>query len=114
MSENQSARLAARLIPVGDPSLKVEWMKDGKILETGSRIKTSVDFGMVTLDIASLRSTDAGIYTCKAVNMNGEATSTTSIKVQDEQAAAKDGVQVSGPPKFVTQVASKIDIAEGQ
>ena len=36
MSENQSARLAARLIPVGDPSLKVEWMKDGKILETGN------------------------------------------------------------------------------
>ena len=35
MSENQSTRLAARLIPVGDPSLKVEWMKDGNILETG-------------------------------------------------------------------------------
>ena len=35
MSENQSTRLAARLIPVGDPSLKVEWMKDGHILETG-------------------------------------------------------------------------------
>ena len=34
-SENQSAHLAARLIPVGDPSLKVEWMKDGKVLETG-------------------------------------------------------------------------------
>ena len=48
----------------------------------GSRIKTSLDFGLVTLDIASLRSSDAGIYTCKAVNMNGEATSTTSIKVQ--------------------------------
>merc|ERR1719422_1026104 len=114
MAENQSARLAARLIPVGDPSLKVEWMKDGKVLETGSRIKTSVDFGLVSLDIASLRSTDAGIYTCKAVNMNGEATSTTSIKVQDEQTASKDGTQVTGPPKFVTQVASKIDIAEGQ
>lgn len=53
----------------------------------GSRIKTSVDFGMVTLDIASLRSTDAGIYTCKAVNMNGEATSTTSIKVQGKYKA---------------------------
>lgn len=50
----------------------------------GSRIKTSLDFGLVTLDIASLRSSDAGIYTCKAVNMNGEATSTTSIKVQGE------------------------------
>ena len=35
MSENQSTRLAARLIPVGDSSLKVEWLKDGNILETG-------------------------------------------------------------------------------
>ena len=48
----------------------------------GSRIKTSIDFGLVSLDISSLRASDAGIYTCKAVNMNGEATSTTSIKVQ--------------------------------
>ena len=35
MAENQSAHLAARLIPVGDPSLQVEWMKDGSLLETG-------------------------------------------------------------------------------
>merc|ERR1712106_1055695 len=83
MQENQSAHLAARLIPVGDPSLKVEWMKDGKVLETGSRIKTSLDFGLVKLDIDSIRSSDVGIYTCKAVNLNGEATSTTSIKMQE-------------------------------
>jgi titin len=35
MGESGSAHLAARLIPVGDPSLRVEWMKDGKVLETG-------------------------------------------------------------------------------
>ena len=34
--ENQSAHLAARLIPVGDPSMKVEWYKDGTLLETGN------------------------------------------------------------------------------
>ena len=53
-----------------------------KLNVSGSRIKTSIDFGLVSLDISSLRASDAGIYTCKAVNMNGEATSTTSIKVQ--------------------------------
>ena len=51
---------------------------------SGSRIKTSLDFGLVKLDIDSIRSSDVGIYTCKAVNLNGEATSTTSIKVQGE------------------------------
>ena len=48
----------------------------------GSRIKTSHEFGVVTLDIDSIRSSDVGIYTCKAVNLNGEATCTTSIKVK--------------------------------
>ena len=38
MSENQSAHLAARLIPVGDTSLVVEWFKDGKVLETGQTV----------------------------------------------------------------------------
>ena len=33
--ENQNARFAARLIPVGDASLKVEWFKDGKLLSKG-------------------------------------------------------------------------------
>ena len=34
--ENQNARFAARLIPVGDASLKVEWFKDGKLLSKGN------------------------------------------------------------------------------
>ena len=54
------------------------------VYNAGSRIKTSLDFGLVKLDIDSVRSSDVGIYTCKAVNLNGEATSTTSIKVQGE------------------------------
>ena len=36
--ESSSAHLAARLIPVGDPSLRVEWLKDGKVLETGKTL----------------------------------------------------------------------------
>jgi len=114
MEENRSAHLVARLIPVGDPSLKVEWLKDGKILETGSRIKTSLDFGLVTLDLDSVRASDVGIYTCKAVNLNGEATSTTSIKVQDDRSVGVEGDKEIGPPKFVSQVASSIEISEGQ
>ena len=33
--ENQNARFGARLIPVGDPTMKVQWFKNGQILETG-------------------------------------------------------------------------------
>ncbi len=79
--EQQSAHLAARLIPVGDPTLKVEWFKDGQIIESSSRINYINDFGCVTLDISGLRSADEGVYECKARNSLGEAVTAASIKV---------------------------------
>ena len=33
--ENQNARFAARLIPVGDATLNVQWFKNGQLLEAG-------------------------------------------------------------------------------
>jgi titin len=53
-------------------------------------MKTGHEFGVVTLDIDSVRSSDVGIYTCKAVNLNGEATSTTSIRVRGEYTQASN------------------------
>ena len=32
----------------------------------------------------------------------------------DEKAAGQDGAKEIGPPKFITQVASKVEISEGQ
>lgn len=52
-----------------------------KSLLAGSRLKTSLDFGHVQLDIQGVRASDSGLYTCKATNSLGEAVSTTSIKV---------------------------------
>jgi len=100
--------------PKNDPQLRIEWELNGKVLDTGSRIKTSHEFGLVSLDIDSIRAGDVGIYTCKAVNLNGEATCTTSIKVKDEVPAPGTGAAEVGPPKFVSQVAASIEISEGQ
>jgi titin len=36
--ENQNARFAARIIPVGDATLKVEWFKDGNLLSKGKTV----------------------------------------------------------------------------
>lgn len=47
----------------------------------GTRVRSTFDFGHVTLEISGLRENDSGIYTCKAVNRVGEATSTCNIKV---------------------------------
>ena len=41
--------------------------KINKIKCLGSRIKTSHEFGVVTLDIIDVRSSDVGIYTCKVI-----------------------------------------------
>ena len=49
---------------------------------SGARLKTTLDFGHVTLNINDVRASDSGIYTCKAINLLGEAVSTTSIKVE--------------------------------
>ena len=55
------------------------------MLILGSRLKTSLDFGHVVLEINGARASDSGLYTCKAINALGEAVSTTSIKVEGKQ-----------------------------
>lgn len=51
---------------------------------SGTRIRSTFDFGHVTLDISGLRENDCGIYTCRAVNRVGEAVSTCNLKVYGE------------------------------
>ncbi|XP_013787479.1 titin-like, partial [Limulus polyphemus] len=79
--EGQSAHLECRLIPVGDPTLKVEWFFDEKSIQPGSRVKTTHDFGYVALDIQYVRPDDVGVYMCRASNEMGEAVTTATIKV---------------------------------
>jgi titin len=79
--ENTNAHFSCTLIPVGDPTLKVDWFKDGEKISTGTRTNTMHDFGLVNLDISGLRSSDEGIYEVRASNSLGEAMTTASLKV---------------------------------
>lgn len=81
--EGQHVYLEAQVEPRTDPNLRIEWFKNGVSLTTGSRLKSTFDFGLVTLSINSIRIDDSGIYTCKATNLMGEAVSTASIKIED-------------------------------
>lgn len=81
LSEGQSAHLETTLTPINDPSMKVEWFRNGEPIQTGSRIKTMNDFGYVALDVANVMPEDTGLYMCKATNKNGEAVVTCSVKV---------------------------------
>jgi hypothetical protein len=51
-------------------------------LSTGTRLRSTFDFGLVTLSVNGLRPDDSAIYTCKATNLLGEAVSTCTLKVE--------------------------------
>ncbi|XP_033606475.1 titin isoform X1 [Cryptotermes secundus] len=82
IAEGQTAHFECRLIPVGDPTLKVEWFRNEKPLETSSRITRTHDFGFVALDMTHVRGEDEGVYICRASNALGEAVTTASMKIR--------------------------------
>lgn len=85
LREGANAHLECRLIPVGDPALKVEWLKDGQPISTGSRWQLINDFGYVSLDIHKLESKDSGTYTVVATNENGQAHSSCLLEIKSEE-----------------------------
>lgn len=84
IGEAQTAHFECKLIPVGDPNLKVEWFRNEKPLEMSSRITKTHDFGYVSLDMTHVRAEDEGVYMCKATNPLGEAVTTASMTVRSE------------------------------
>jgi len=82
MPENGRAHFEGQITPVNDPTMRVEWYLNGKLLNSGSRIGTVFNFGYVALNINGLRHTDSGVYMCKAINAKGEAMSTATLKVK--------------------------------
>ena len=85
--EGQPAHFEAKLVPVGDSKLRVEWLKDGKPIQASNRMSTLHDFGFVAFDLKYTRPEDAGSYTCRAVNALGEADISANLKVM----SAKSG-----------------------
>lgn len=100
LSEGQHIQLEAQVEPRADPNLRIEWFKNGVSLTTGSRIRSTFDFGLVTLGINSLRDDDSGIYTCRATNLLGEAVSTSSIKVGDRHWLLGDTLHPDALPQI--------------
>uniref|UniRef100_A0A182TG18 Ig-like domain-containing protein n=1 Tax=Anopheles melas TaxID=34690 RepID=A0A182TG18_9DIPT len=86
--EGQHAHFEARVVPVGDASMKYEWYVNGVELKMGSRFRTTNDFGFVTLDINSVVAEDSGVYMCKAINRAGEAVSSTTMKIKSKASIA--------------------------
>ncbi|RUS90395.1 hypothetical protein EGW08_001890, partial [Elysia chlorotica] len=79
LKENDAAHFECKLLPLGDPTTKVEWFKDGEPLHHGTRYKPSYDFGFVTLDIMWVYAEDSGVYECRATNDYGQDSTSATI-----------------------------------
>lgn len=90
LQEGRNAHFEAQLTPVSDPTMKVEWYKDGRPITASSRITTIFNFGYVSLNIMHLRAEDAGSYTVRAVNRMGEAISSSTLRVYARTSVTAD------------------------
>lgn len=141
--EGKNVHFEAQVKPVNDPTMRVEWYKDGRPITASSRITAIFNFGYVSLNILHLRAEDAGLYTVRAVNRVGEAISTSTIRVHTRaQVTADLGIpeqqryiekveeledhrksqqrrhvqevpESVAPPKFRTPIQNQVDMREG-
>ncbi|XP_013792410.2 titin-like, partial [Limulus polyphemus] len=81
LEEGERASFEARLIPIGDPTMKIEWFVNGRLLEASSRAMTIDRFGYVALTLLHVNSEDSGTYQCQAKNIVGEAITTATLHV---------------------------------
>lgn len=56
----------------GLPRPDVKWMKDGKILRTGERVRITTSGELYEMDLSKATLEDEGVYTCVLTNKLGE------------------------------------------
>lgn len=103
IKEGQRAHFECRLIPVSDPTMKVEWFHNGQPLKSGSRFTETNNFGFVALDILYTYPEDSGTYTCRATNAIGEAVTSSVCAVQSKKSIYLDSVH-EGAMERITEL----------
>lgn len=95
VTEGQRAHFEARIIPVSDPTLKIEWFLNGQPIKLGSRFREGHDFGFVSLDISHVLPEDGGQYSCQATNALGQAVCSANLSVKATQKLVKETMHES-------------------
>lgn len=62
MNEAEATAFTCVLQPIGDPSLRIEWLHNGHAVPCSNRIHMTNDFGVATLLIKHLITEDSGEY----------------------------------------------------
>ena len=90
LSPDQSLDLECSIEPKNDSALKIDWYHNGLPLKTGARVMAACDFGFVSLKINDMQGKDAGMYTCKASNHLGSATTFVKVTFEKEDQLGVD------------------------
>ena len=80
LRERDVARFEAKLIPIGDPTMKLTWLRNGEPMRMASRYVIKYDFGLVSLDFLWTYPEDDGIYECVATNAVGQDKTRAELK----------------------------------
>ncbi|KAG9271843.1 titin-like, partial [Astyanax mexicanus] len=72
-----------RLTPIGDPTMIVEWLHDGKPLEAANRLRMVNEFGYCSLDYEAAYARDSGVITCRATNKFGIDQTSATLLVRE-------------------------------
>ena len=112
--EGGFAHFEARLEPMGDHTMTVDWFKDGRPVDASSRITSFFNFGYVALTIKQVASHDSGVYTCVARNAKGQAQTeaklTTVSKTEgDAQSKTWSSIQKVRHFEFVIPTSPKVN-----
>ncbi|NXA32886.1 TITIN protein, partial [Eudromia elegans] len=84
------AHFECRLTPIGDPTMVVEWLHDGKPLEAANRLRMINEFGYCSLDFAVAYPRDSGVITCRATNKYGTDHTSATLIVKDEKSLVEE------------------------
>lgn len=87
--------VAKFICSVRGPDADVVWMKDGNQIQRDSRLLSSVNDGLVILEISDAKSSDSGEYTCLVKNSKSEITTTARLNVYD-----RSNEKLNVPPSF--------------
>ncbi|KAJ0005748.1 hypothetical protein NQD34_015642 [Periophthalmus magnuspinnatus] len=84
------AHFECRLTPIGDPTMVVEWLHDGKPLAATNRLRMVNEFGYCSLDYEVAYARDSGVITCRATNKFGVDQTSATLIVKDEKGLVED------------------------
>ena len=90
LRERDSARFEAKLIPIGDPTMTHQWLRNGEVLRSASRYVIKYDFGLVSLDLLWTYPDDDGIYECVATNAVGQDKTRAELKCKSNRSIIYD------------------------